>query len=109
MVSPMFVLRLSFSSFGVPLEPTSKLFPGQNQYKRFGCQLKEILDEHIGKVHIFGFKVLDIGTHSICKGATTYLSSQSGGPAPASICIQQARWTLGGMKDVYICSAVLAP
>jgi hypothetical protein len=101
MASPIFALGLYFLSFGVPLQPTSKLFPGRNQYKRFGRLLKEMLEEHSDEVRAFGFEVSDIGTHSIRKGATTYLSSQPGGPAPASICIR-AGWTLGGVKDVYI-------
>jgi hypothetical protein len=101
MVSPMFALGLYFLSFGIPLSPTSKRFPGRNQYKHFGCLLKEVLEEHLEEVRALGFEVLDIGTHSICKGTTTYLSSQPGGPTPASICIQ-AGWTLGGVKDIYI-------
>jgi hypothetical protein len=101
MVSPIFALGLYFLSFGVPLLPTSKLFPGRNQYKRFGRLLKDTLEDHLEEVRAFGFEVSDIGTHSIRKGATTYLSSQPGGPAPASICIR-AGWTLGGVKDVYI-------
>lgn len=99
--SPVFALGLYFLTFGVPLEATSKLFPGRNQYKRFGRLLKAMLEEHIDEVRAFGFEVSDIGTHSIRKGATTYLSSQPGGPPPAAICIR-AGWTLGGVKDVYI-------
>jgi hypothetical protein len=101
LVSPLFALGLYFASFGVPLQATSKLFPGRNQYKRFGRLLKEMLTEHIDEVRAFGYEVADLGTHSIRKGATTYLSSQPGGPAPGSICIR-AGWTLGGVKDVYI-------
>jgi hypothetical protein len=99
--SPMFALGLYFLTFGAPLQATSKLFPGRNQYKRFGRLLKAILEEHIDEVRAFGFEISDIGTHSIRKGATTFLSSQPGGPPPASICIR-AGWTLGGVKDVYI-------
>jgi hypothetical protein len=101
LASPVFALGLYFSTFGVPLEATSKLFPGRNQYKRFGRLLKAMLEEHIDEVRAFGFEISDIGTHSIRKGATTYLSSQPGGPPPAAICIR-AGWTLGGVKDVYI-------
>jgi hypothetical protein len=80
--STMFAFGLYFLLFGVPLQPTWKLFPGWNQYKRFGRLLKAILEEHIDEVSAFGFELSDIGAHGIRKGATTYLSSQPGGPAP---------------------------
>jgi hypothetical protein len=43
-----------------------------------------MLIELMNKVLVFGYEVSDLGTHSIRKGATMYLSSQPGGPEPAS-------------------------
>jgi hypothetical protein len=43
----------------------------------------------------------DIGMQSIRKGATIFINSLPGGPPPAAICIR-GRWSLGGVKDVYM-------
>ena len=43
----------------------------------------------------------EIGTHSILKGATTFLCGQPGGPSAMSLCIRGG-WSLGGGKDVYV-------
>ena len=48
-----------------------------------------------------GYEVNDIGTHSIRKGAVSYLASLPGGPPAASTCIR-AGWTMGKVKDIYI-------
>ena len=42
-----------------------------------------------------------IGTHSIRKGAVTYMLSLPGGPSISSVCIC-AGWTMGTVKDVYM-------
>jgi hypothetical protein len=76
-------------------------FPWSESVQAFWMPTERTLKEHIDEVHSFGFEVLDIETHSIPKGAMTYLNSQPGSPAPASICIR-AGWTLGGIKDIYI-------
>ena len=48
-----------------------------------------------------GYRHGEIGTHSIRKGAVSYMSSLPGGPPVASICIR-AGWTMGKVKDIYM-------
>jgi hypothetical protein len=48
-----------------------------------------------------GFLPGDIGSHSIRKGAVSYLLSLPGGPPAASTCIR-AGWTMGKVKDIYM-------
>ena len=48
-----------------------------------------------------GFEVADIGTHSIQKGAISYLASLPGGPPIAAVCIQVG-WTMGNIRDIYM-------
>ena len=43
----------------------------------------------------------EIGTHSIRKGAVSYLASLPGGPPAASVCIR-AGWTMGKVRDIYM-------
>ncbi|KAL7564231.1 hypothetical protein ACA910_012259 [Epithemia clementina (nom. ined.)] len=43
----------------------------------------------------------DLGTHSIRKGAITYMSLLPSGPSVAAICIRTG-WTLGNVKDIYM-------
>ena len=50
-------------------------------------------------MRLLGFKVTDIGMHSIWKGAISYLASLPGGP-PA-VCIQVG-WTMGNIRDIYM-------
>ena len=76
------------------------LFPGPDQYQRFSCMLSRVINEHSEEVHALGFNPSEIGTHSIRKGAISYLSSLPGGPPIASVCIR-AGWTMGNVK--YIC------
>jgi hypothetical protein len=54
--------------------------------------------ERVETVH--GFKITDLGTHSIRKGALTYMSSLPGGPPVASSCIR-AGWSMGKVEDIY--------
>ena len=52
-------------------------------------------------MRLLGFEVADIGTHSILKGAISYLASLPGGPPIAAVCIQ-AGWMMGNIRDIYI-------
>ena len=97
---PIFALGLYLMTFGVPVNHNAQLFPGSNQYKRFSRMLKEILLAHEDSVLVLGYQVADIGTHSIWKEETTFISSLPGGPLPAAICIRGG-WSLGGVKDVH--------
>jgi hypothetical protein len=72
------------------------LFPGGSQYQRFSGRLLELGSELLTKQGI------DIGSHSIRKGAASYVSSGSTmGPSAAAICIR-AGWTMGSVQDRYI-------
>ena len=77
------------------------LFPGKDQAKRFGKILNRVLQAHEDEVSQLGYRVSDIGTHSIRKGAVSYMSSLAGGPPSAAICIR-AGWTMGKVKDIYM-------
>jgi hypothetical protein len=48
-----------------------------------------------------GYQPGVLGTHSIRKGAVSYLASSPGGPPAASTCIR-AGWTMGKVKDIYM-------
>ena len=50
---------------------------------------------------MLGFEVTDIGTHSIRKGAISYLASLPGGPPIAAVCLW-AGWTMGNIRDIYM-------
>ena len=49
-----------------------------------------------------GYQLKDLGTHSIRKGAMTYCCGQPGGPPPAAIFLR-AGWSMGKVRNVYIC------
>ena len=48
-----------------------------------------------------GYPLQHIGTHSIRKGAVSYLSAVPGGPQTVAVCIC-ADWTMGKVKDTYM-------
>ena len=60
-----------------------------------------VLHEYVDEVRLLGFKVTDIGMHSIQKGAISYLASLPGGPPIAAVCIR-AGWTMGNIRDIYM-------
>ena len=64
-------------------------------------QLRRVLQEHRDEVSLLGADPSEIGTHSIRKGAMTYLASIPGGLAIAAVCIH-AGWTMGTVKDIYL-------
>jgi hypothetical protein len=43
----------------------------------------------------------ELGTHSIRKGAVSYIALMPGGPSAVAVCIR-AGWTMGKVKDVYM-------
>ena len=57
--------------------------------------------DHKAEVSELGVNPKMIGTHSIRKGAVTYMLSLPGGPSISSVCIQ-AGWTMGTVKDIYM-------
>jgi hypothetical protein len=101
-VCPVFSLLLYFSCcFNLNQTCLGPLFPGPDQYQHFSNQLCCVLQEHEDEVRLLGYSVCDVGTHSIRKGAITYLSSLPGGPPIAAVCIR-AGWTMGNIKDIYM-------
>ena len=102
LVCPVFALAAYLSTFDAAVDPNSKLFPGPSQYKQFSDLMDRVLREHEPELIALGYSgAADIGTHSICKGATKFISGQPGGPSAMSICIRGG-WSLGGVKDVYM-------
>ena len=63
--------------------------------------LSRVIRDHEAEVSELGVNPQMIGTHSIRKGAVTYMSSLPGGPSISSACIR-AGWTMGSVKDVYM-------
>ena len=102
LVCPVFALAVYFSCcFDTPQEPDGQLFPGSDQHQRFSKMLARCIVDHQEEVLALGFSPKDLGTHSIRKGAISYLASLVGGPPAASICIR-AGWTMGKVRDIYM-------
>jgi hypothetical protein len=102
LVCPVLALAMYFSCcFSTVQHTDSFLFPGNEQPVRFGNVLNKVLKQHEAEVKLLGYLLCNIGTHSIRKGAVSYLSSLPGGPPPAAICIR-AGWTMGRVRDIYM-------
>jgi hypothetical protein len=66
--------------------------------------LADALNTKTGKEFLSecGLSPSDIGTHSIRKGASTYVCSGcTGGPSIVSVCLR-CGWSLGGVQDRYL-------
>ncbi|CAJ1963896.1 unnamed protein product [Cylindrotheca closterium] len=101
-VCPIFALALYLGLRDGRSEMNGKLFQGNSQYKHFMDGLSNVLKEHESELLYMGYvSYTEIGSHSIRKGATKWLSGQPGGPSSISICIRGG-WSLGGVKDVYM-------
>jgi hypothetical protein len=77
------------------------LFPGGGQDARFSALLAKVIVLKKREVKMMGYNLDDLGTHSIRKGAVSYLASLPGGPPAASTCIR-AGWTMGKVRDIYM-------
>jgi len=101
-VCPILSLTLYLSAcFNCPVAEDSKLFPGKEQEDRFSKMLNRVLAAHEAEVLALGYPLNFIGTHSIRKGAVSYLSSVPGGPPAAAVCVR-AGWTMGRVRDIYM-------
>jgi hypothetical protein len=101
-ICPILSLAMYFSCcFNVKVGSDSKLFPGNDQEDHFARILQRVCAGHVDEVNQLGFQLADIGTHSIRKGAVSYLSSLPGGPPSASICLR-AGWSMGKVRDIYM-------
>jgi hypothetical protein len=93
--------HLSCNFNKVHLGSSTSLFPGNYQSDRFSKMLERCLESNKLKLKLeFGFDPSDIGSHSIRKGAATFLTSLPGGPSAAASCIRGG-WTMGNVKDRY--------
>jgi hypothetical protein len=102
LVCPVYLLALYFSCcINTPQVYNGFLFPGHDQHQRYSVMLQRLLDTKVDEVKSLGYNPGDIGTHSIRKGAITYLSSLVGGPPMAAVCLR-AGWTMGKVKDIYM-------
>ena len=102
LICPVLALAFYFSCCcNLPQNGQSQLFPGQGQYQQFLEMLSHLIQDHEAEVSELGVYPKMIGTHSIRKGAVTYMSSLPGGPSISSVCIC-AGWTMGTVKDAYM-------
>jgi hypothetical protein len=100
---PLLSLSMYFTCcFNTQQQNNGRLFPGVGQDARFSGILGRVLEENAQAVELMGYSRRGaIGTHSIRKGAVSYLASLPGGPPAASVCIR-AGWTMGRVKDIYM-------
>jgi hypothetical protein len=98
------VLGLAILLMCFPLSETGKLFPGDNQDDRLGNTIRRALESQSGKhaLEVEGREAKDFGTHSLRKGATTFVSSGSTACPPAAAIQRRGGWTMGHILDVYI-------
>jgi hypothetical protein len=102
LICPVMALGMYLSScFNTMQGNADFLFPGKDQSNRFSTIFTKCLKQNEHAVNQLGFIVGDLGTHSIRKGAVSYLASLPGGPPVAAVCIR-AGWTMGKMKDIYM-------
>ena len=102
LICPVLSLAFYFSCCcNLPQSGQSRLFLGWDQYQRFLEMLSCLIRDHKAEVSELGVNPKMIGTHSIRKGAVTYMSSLPGGPSILSVCIR-AGWTMATVKDVYM-------
>jgi hypothetical protein len=102
LVCPLVSLAMYLTCcFNTAQNSEGPLFPGVAQDARFSNLLSKVIFKNRVSVKAMGYALEDIGTHSIRKGAVTYLASMPGGPPAAATCIR-AGWTMGRIKDVYM-------
>ena len=103
LVCPVVAIGIYLTTcFGHDIVPTnSYFFPGEFQDARFANIMRRTVDENWDLISRMGYQRGDVGTHSIRKGAVSYLASLPGGPPDGSISTR-AGWTMGKVKDLYI-------
>jgi hypothetical protein len=88
-----------------PIQPNQiKLFPGDRQYGRFQMALQRLLNKPdvFTELRRRGLVPSDLGSHSIRKGAATFVASGSTVCPPISAIHARAGWTMGKIHDTYI-------
>jgi hypothetical protein len=79
-VCPVLAIAMYFLSYfsGSTVNMLDFLFPGKQQEHRFGRILNRVLIANEEEVKSLGYDISQIGSHSICKGASSYLTSMPG-------------------------------
>ena len=81
-----------------------KLFPGSSQKERYSASLHRFLEKNAAILKTEHMDPSRIGTHSIRKGAASYVSGgTTDSPSSASVRLR-AGWSLGPVQDRYIFS-----
>jgi integrase len=76
---------------------TLSLFAGESQQSRFYKSFNQMLSQYHTEL---GVSTHEIGSHSLRKGAASFLAGLVDGPSSISICLR-AGWKLGGVQDRY--------
>jgi hypothetical protein len=76
------------------------LFPGGSQTSRFNKLFGRVV-RHSANILQTKASIADLGTHSIRKGAITYVLSCINGPTAIQVYLR-AGWTIGNVQDRYI-------
>ena len=101
-VCPLLALSRHIMVHPTILTGQCNLFEGMSQYERFNRIFNDVVIEYREDFVALGICPEDFGTHSIRKGAATFVSTGcTVSPPMASICLR-ACWTLGGVNDRYI-------
>lgn len=103
LVCPMLALATYLSVFSISGGRDSSLFPGDNQYKRFTKYMDSLMENYKEDIcRDFGIDVKFIGSHSIRKGAATFVSSGATCSPPQVATNIRAGWTMGVVQDTYL-------
>jgi hypothetical protein len=82
--------------------PSSRLFPGGDQYGRFMDCLRRIIVSNEDEFLQLDIRPGDLGYHSSRKGARSFASAGSTvSPPMVSICLR-AMWSMGSVKERYL-------
>ena len=101
----LFEYLVLFPSIALDEERGAKLFRGGEKNEaasaRFWNVLKKVYMEHLDELNEMGYRISDLGTHSIRKGAITYLTSgTTDGPSSIAAC-NRGGWSMGRMLNIY--------
>jgi hypothetical protein len=101
LVCPVLAVALYLTTCFGNNDVPEMFFPGRSQDARFTAILQRTINEKWEDISQMGYRRGEIGTHSIRKGAVSYMASLPGGPSVASVCTR-AGWTMGKVKDIYM-------
>ena len=102
-VCPILALGMYWMCFP-PRPGANHLFPGSKQDDRYGKILQRLLanEGSAFELRALGIQPGDIGTHSVRKGAATFVASGStGGPSGTALNLR-AGWALPGVQATYL-------